>query len=157
MAYHDDLLGQALSLVHTAPPTQAALRRAVSAAYYAVFHLLIAESTSNWNNVALRPALGRAYDHGTMTTASNRLLNTRVFPFTGEDPKVVKDLRFVARTFAQLQEDRHFADYDLTKDLDPYDAVKQVKSAQKIFDIWPSIRTEQIAQEYLVSLVVRRR
>ncbi|MGA2134701.1 MAG: hypothetical protein ABSH50_20640 [Bryobacteraceae bacterium] len=76
MAYHDDLLTQALQLVRVDPPTQLTLRRAVSAAYYAVFHFLIAEATSNWNNVPLRSALGRAYDHSVMKTASNRILNT---------------------------------------------------------------------------------
>ena len=88
MAYHDELLAQAIQLVHVTPPTQATLRRAVSAAYYAVFHLLIAEATSNWNNAALRAALSRAFDHGAMKTASNRILNTRDFPFTGEDTVV---------------------------------------------------------------------
>src|SRR5579862_7899094 len=147
MAYHDDLLSQALPLVHTAPSTQASLRRAVSSSYYAVFHLLIADATSNWNNVKLRSALGRAFDHGIMRTASNRLSNTRDFPFTGEDPQVVASLRFVALTFTQLQEDRHSADYDLTEDLDSTDALNQVKSAEKIFTTWPSIRSAQIAQE----------
>jgi hypothetical protein len=70
---------------------------------------------------------------------------------------VVASLRFVALTFTQLQEDRHFADYNLTEDLDPTDALNQAESAEKIFNTWPSIRTDQIAQEYLVSLVVRRR
>ena len=102
MAYHDDLLNLGMHLVLTAPSTQASLRRAVSSAYYAVFHLLIAESSSNWSNVKLRAALGRAYDHGTMKTASNRLLSPRDFPFTGEDPRVVKDLRFIAQAFMQL-------------------------------------------------------
>jgi hypothetical protein len=156
MAYHDDLLTQALQLVDSAPPTQANLRRAVSAAYYAVFHLLIAEATSNWSNVRLRAALGRAYDHGIMRAASNRLLNTRDFPFANEDPQVVADLRFVALSFAQLQEDRHFADYNLTEDLDPADALSQVESAGRIFNTWPTIRGEQIVQEYLVSLLVKR-
>lgn len=157
MAYHDDLLSQALTLVHAAPSNQASLRRAVSAAYYAVFHFLVAEATSNWNNVTLRTALGRAFEHGVMKTASNRLLNKEDFPFTGEDPQVVASLRFVARTFSQLQQDRHFADYNLTKDLDATDAPNQVKSGEKIFSVWPSIRSEQIAQEYLVSLVVKTR
>src|SRR5258708_3549343 len=157
MPYHDDLLGQALALVHTTPPTQASLRRAVSAAYYAVFHFLISEATSNWNNVSLRPALGRAFDHGIMKSASNSVLDTRDFPFVGEDPQTVANLRFVAHTFAQLQEDRHFADYNLTKDLDQTDALNQVKSAEKIFNIWPSIRIEQITQAYLVSLTVKHR
>ncbi len=123
MAYHDDLLTHALQLVHVTPSTQITLRRAVSAAYYAVFHFLIAESVSNWNHASLRTALGRAYDHGVMKTASNRILNTRDFPFTGEDPVVVAQLRLVAQAFSQLQEDRHFADYNLTKDLEPVEAL----------------------------------
>jgi hypothetical protein len=43
VAYHDDLLQQALELVHSKQrkPKQASLRRAVSTAYYALFHLLI--------------------------------------------------------------------------------------------------------------------
>jgi hypothetical protein len=131
MAYHDDLLSQAINLVHTAPSTQASLRRAVSAAYYAVFHFLVAEATSNWNNVKLRAALGRAYDHGIMRTASNRLLNTRDFPFTAENPQVVASLRVVALTFTQLQEDRHFADYNLTEDLGPTDALNQANSLKR--------------------------
>jgi hypothetical protein len=92
-----------------------------------------------------------------MKTASNSILNSRDFPFTGENARIVADLRFVARTFSQLQEDRHFADYNLTKDLDPTDAINQVKSAERIFNVWPSLRTEQIAQAYLVSLIVKNR
>lgn len=71
-------------------------------------------------------------------------------------PQVVADLRYVARTFSQLQEDRHFADYNLTRDLEAIDALAQVKSAEKVFRVWASIRAYQISQEYLVSLVVRR-
>jgi hypothetical protein len=133
MAYHDDLLTQALQLVKVAPSTQLSLRRAVSAAYYAVFHFLIAEATSNWNNVFLRSALGRAYDHGVMKTASNRILNPKDFPFTGENPAVVANLRFVAQAFSQLQEDRHFADYNLTKDLDPVEALTHVKPGPGLY------------------------
>ena len=156
MAYHDDLLVHALELVHFAPANQLTLRRAVSAAYYAVFHYLIAEATANWSNVLLRNALARAYDHGIMKTASNRILNSRDFPYLGEDPIVVSKLKFVAQTFSQLQDDRHFADYNLTKDLDPREALRQVELAKKIFDDWPTIRTEQIAQAFLVSLLVKR-
>lgn len=157
MAYHDELLSQALTLAHAAPSTQASVRRAVSSAYYAVFHLLIAEATSNWANVSLRPVLGRAFDHGAMRSASDRLLNLKDFPFTGEDPQVVSGLRYVAGTFVQLQKDRHFADYNLTKDLDPSDALDQVRNAERIFNQWPSIRTEEITQEYLLSLLVKQR
>ena len=127
MAYHDDLLTHALQFVHASPPSQLSLRRAVSAAYYSVFHFLISEAASNWSNASLRTALGRAYDHGIMKTASNRILNEKDFPYSGEDPAIVANLRFVAKTFSQLQENRHFADYNLTLDLDQTEALAQVK------------------------------
>lgn len=49
MAYHDDLLTQAEDLIHKNQPksTQADFRRAVSSAYYALFHLLIGETSLN--------------------------------------------------------------------------------------------------------------
>ena len=81
MAYHDDLLAHALVLVHTEPQSELLLRRAVSAAYYAVFHLLIFEATEHWDNSGLRTTLGRAYDHGLMKTTSNRILDSREFPY----------------------------------------------------------------------------
>lgn len=136
---------------HTVPPTHASLRRAVSTAYYAVFHLLIAEAVANWSNAALRPQLGRAYDHGTMRQAS---VQTAKKPFTGELPIVVAGLRLVARTFDELYGQRHFADYNLTKDLTPTEALAQVASAATVFKTLPPIRSTPIAQEYLVSLVV---
>ena len=88
-----------------------------------------------------------------MKAASLDVANSKTFPFTGENPA----LRFVGQTFTQLQQQRHFADYNLTRELDHTDALAQVQSAQKVFTTWPSIRNEQIAQAYLVSLVVKHR
>jgi len=69
----------------------------------------------------------------------------------------LNDLRFVAQTFVQLQEHRHFADYNLTKDLEVIDALNQVGSAERVFTVWPSIEAAQITKDYLVTLVVRPR
>lgn len=159
MAYHDDLLQQALQLVHKEPrnPKQASLRRGVSTAYYAVFHLLISEAVANWNRVSLRAALGRAFDHSIMKVASNRIQDTRQFSFNGEDPGTVAALRAVAKSFTQLQEKRHAADYDNTTFWTRTEALAQVKSAEQAFNAWKPIRSEQIAQAFLVSLVVRKR
>lgn len=159
MAYHDDLLRQALQLVHKEPrkPKQASLRRAVSAAYYALFHLLISEAVANWSRVNFRAALGRAFDHSVMKAASNRIQDTRQFPFTGEDPVAVGALKSVAKTFAQLQERRHIADYDNTTSWIRTEALAQVKSAEQAFHTWKRVRDRQIAQAYLVSLMVKKR
>jgi len=159
MAYHDDLLRQAIQLVHKEPknPKQASLRRAVSTAYYAVFHLLISEAVSNWSRVNLRAALGRAFDHGAMKAASKRIQEARQFPFVGEDPVTVAALKPVAKTFSQLQEKRHTADYDNTTFWTRTEALIHIKSAEQAFKTWKSIREAQIAQEYLVSLIVKKR
>ncbi len=157
MAYHDELMAHALNLIHSSPPTDLTLRRAVSAAYYAVFHLLIFESVQHWDNAALRVVLGRAYDHSLMRTTSNRILDSREFPYTNEDPKIVAALKDIAREFSQLQLDRHFADYNLTEPLDPGAALSQVKRAEKIFLTLPMIKHHQIVQEYLTLLLVKNR
>ena len=159
MAYHDDLLNQAFMLVQKEPrkPRQASLRRAVSSAYYALFHLLISESVANWRHADQRAALGRAFDHTSMKSASNRLRDTRQFPFTGENLTVVADLRYVAKTFAQLQEQRHTADYDNANFWTKTEALTQVASVQTAFSAWKNIRKERISQAYLISLLVKKR
>lgn len=51
MGFAEDLLeiAQHLATLYPENPRQASLRRAVSTAYYAIFHLLIFETTLNWN------------------------------------------------------------------------------------------------------------
>jgi hypothetical protein len=114
MSYHDDLLNQAGELIHKNGPDfiQADLRRAVSTAYYALFHLLISETTLNWSRESSRGDLGRMFDHTRMKTASQRLLDTSQSLFAGQDPALVQKLKTVAQAFVQVQNKRHIADYD---------------------------------------------
>jgi uncharacterized protein (UPF0332 family) len=159
MAFHDDLLQQARHLIHkeSRKPKQASLRRAVSTAYYALFHLLVSESIANWRRPAIRKTLGRAFEHGVMKSASNRILDTSRFPFTGQNPNTVSALRGVAKAFAELQEKRHTADYDNTRFWTKTDALAAVTLAERAFLSWKSIRDERIAQEYLISLLIKSR
>jgi hypothetical protein len=92
-----------------------------------------------------------------MRSTSNRVLDSREFPYTNADPRNVATLREIAQGFSQLQQDRHFADYNLTQPLDPGTALSQVKRAEKIFRILPIIKHEQIMQEYLTLLLVKNR
>ena len=113
MAYHDDLLSQAFHLVHLNPgnPKQANLRRAVSSAYYAVFHLLTGEMTANYTQRDLRAALARAFNHGVMKNTSREINKPSKYPFNGEDLVKVRTLRNLGILFMNLQDHRHFADY----------------------------------------------
>jgi hypothetical protein len=76
MSQHADLLVQAVNLakIDAKKPKQANLRRAISSAYYAVFHLLVDEARrvqigTQHNQAPFRQGLGRAFAHGVMKDA----------------------------------------------------------------------------------------
>ena len=159
MAYHDELLQQAFDLAGKNPekPIQADLRRSVSAAYYALFHLLITETIAHWSLDSSRNALGRMFEHSVMKKVSGKIFDSKLFPFTAEEPAVVQKLRTVAQTFGRLQDMRKIADYDNATSWSHTDALLEVKRSEKAFSAWQSIRTEKIAQDYLVSLLIKPR
>jgi hypothetical protein len=159
VAYHDELLQQAKELVHkdSNNPTQADLRRSVSSAYYALFHLLIFEACLNWSNDISRPGLARMFDHGVMKKVSKKVTDTTRMPYDGEDPVIAAKLRTVAGLFVKLQEQRHEADYNLKDAWTFTQSLKEMLAATVAFAIWKEIRTEKISQDYLVSLLIRPR
>jgi uncharacterized protein (UPF0332 family) len=107
-----DLIFAAHDLAHTSAgkPKQAHLRRAISTAYYAMFHtlartsaaLLIGGTNSNRSKRAWVQTY-RALEHG---VAKNCCLNQKVMPHF---PKPIQDF---ANMFVQMQLKRHDADYD---------------------------------------------
>lgn len=153
MAFAEDLLKQAFLLLNkeSKNPTQASLRRSVSTAYYALFHLLIQEASSNWSRTDTRDYLARAFDHKTMKEASTRAENARYDPSV--PPHVVSKLRSVARTFRELQGQRHLADYSNATKWDRINASARVNQCKTAFSDWKSIRNEYVAQRYLVALL----
>ena len=152
MAFPGDLLDQANQLIwkERKHPKQVSLRRGISSAYYALFHLLIHDAAANWNQRELRAGLERGFDHQTMKVASNRASDAKASPFHGEDPDVVRRLRAVARTFSDLQRERHSADYDNGRVWLRAQAVDLVKRVGDAFDDWRAIKNEKLAQAYLL-------
>ena len=70
--YPRELLDSAIALYQADPETQATLRRAVSTAYYSLFHFLVEETCRNWARPEQRHKLARSFDHKNMYVASNR-------------------------------------------------------------------------------------
>jgi hypothetical protein len=160
MAFPDDLLelAQDLARLHPESSHPASLRRAVSTAYYALFHLLISEATANWARPELRAILGRCFDHGPMKTASETKVSQINAAFKDNPPegaeKTVDDhLRTVANAFIQAQQRRNDADYNMAKDWTTVEVGKQIASVNEAFKAWSIIRDEAVAQAYLVSLL----
>ena len=160
MAYADDLLevAQHLAKLDSDNPRQACLRRSVSTAYYALFHLLTAEATSNWKHTESRAELGRLFEHRKMKSASRgkRAELEAYFkknPVKSPELVVFKHLHTVTNVFIQVQQKREEADYDTAKEWNQTEVLKQIDSVAAAFESWRAIREEPVAQAYLVSLL----
>jgi len=152
MAYPYELLESAYSLVQVSPETQANLRRAVSSAYYALFHLLIGEACNNWSRSEQRGRLARKFEHPRMRDASKQCVDKYKNAASGS---VESHLFAVAHAFFQLQEKRHTADYDLSKTFLYTEVALDIYLAQEAFEGWSKIRDQQISHDYLFSLLFK--
>ncbi len=162
MAFADDLLEQAkhLAFRERKRPRQASLRRAVSTAYYALFHLLISESTLNWKRPDQRAVLARLFEHGRMKSASDkqraecsRFIDSIPPPDPGVRLDCMRHLHLIADTFVKTQQRRHIADYDNATQWTRTDAFRLITNVESAFASWQVIRDEPAAQAYLLSLL----
>lgn len=155
-----DLLAQAEYLAKKEPrrPKQASLRRAISSAYYALFHLLTSEASRLFmRDDRLWKCVNRVYGHLEINTISKSFAK-------GEWPKAFdsvkgtfplpQELKDVARAFVDLQQARHNADYDLTKTFTRNDTAAIVGVAKKAFDDWTKVKNNDLARIYLASFLL---
>jgi hypothetical protein len=159
----EQLISQAEFLLREAAFNEANVRRAVSSAYYALFHLLIRDAVVNWKHADQHARLARSFDHKRMKDASTAILkemgNIPIQPTAGADAEQAARFRLstVAQAFVDLQQARHKADYDVGEPFGPVDAAVDVAQARVAFVIWADIRDEPLAQRYLYSLLFRDR
>jgi len=156
MAFADDLLAQAgiLANLDKKRPRQASLRRAVSTAYYALFHLLTNAAVSNWKQARLRADLARGFEHRKMYQTCN---GTRNKQFPGANQTSGQHLRLVAETFVQLQALRNLADYDNSRRWTKTQVRGSITPASAAFDSWRAVRKETIAEDFLLRLLIPER
>lgn len=155
MPFANDLLEQARHLASREPkrPKQASLRRAVSSAYYALFHLLTTAAVSKWKPSRQRSALARAFDHSVMYQACKK---TNDKNFVTPNAANVRHLKRLANIFMQLQQQRHAADYDNSKPWGRTEVLTHIDMAQEAFDSWAAIRADEIAEDFLLQLLIER-
>ena len=121
------------------PPSEADLRRAVRAAYYAVFHTLAA---SNAELIAGQPQSGisvyawervyRRLDHGRARNNLRAVLN--LLSPAGE---------YFARTFIELQNLRLEADYNPNAEIINSDTVNAIAQAETAIRNFPQLTQEE--------------
>jgi uncharacterized protein (UPF0332 family) len=149
MPFAEDLLEQANHLAQLEPvsPKQASLRRAISTAYYALFHLLIDEAVSHWTIGRQRSIIARVFDHDKMKKVCGEVAER-----AKSDNTVPRELNTVARAFHRLQQDRLTADYDNSKAWTRTDAEEVIAVARDAFQAWRAIANDDAAQDFLLNL-----
>ena len=166
MSLHHDLLEQARHLAQRERrrPRQASLRRSISAAHYAVFHLLAYEGASvlasGTGVAALRRMFTRGFRHDEMKAVSQAVARRQWPPRVAANVGVVPiphDLAIIAERFVTLQDRRHDADYDVMQRYSRAEVETLVDHADDVFRTWATIRKQPAARIFLVALFAGRK
>jgi|ERR1700722_371512 uncharacterized protein (UPF0332 family) len=149
MSFPEDLLQQAYDLADKEPgePKQASLRRAVSTAYYSLFHLLIDEAVSKWAVERQRSLLARTFGHDRMKKVCDEAVKD-----VKSGARLPAELNTVAHNFIQLQDHRHTADYDNSRQWARADVSIVLTLATDAFNAWSAIGAQDDAQDFLLQL-----
>lgn len=150
--FTDDLFDQAERLlrVDARKPKQANLRRAVSSAYYGLFHFLIEEATilvvgTSHATKPLRQLVGRGFTHMAMKEACAEFGKgtprdlLKPFWILYAVPSCTP-LQNLANIFVDLQQERHRADYDLSRPLTQQEAILLVERARLALTEWQNLK-----------------
>ncbi len=159
MSFAKDLLAQAhhLAKLDKGRPKQANLRRAISAAYYAAFHLLTTDAAHTLvpaGPAKLADRVSRSFQHGEMKQVCNAFRRSPL-PDALRDllgSSASNELQMLAFSFVELQEARHSADYDVSLVLTRSTVQARLSDAEAIFWAWNVIRGSDEANVFLASL-----
>lgn len=122
-------IAESLCPIGPGRPPHAALRRAVSTAYYALF-TAVTEEVARLFTPAVRDTARRMVAHSAARTVFQDLRALRKVPWLEGKPVCDEGLLFAARVFPDLQAERHLADYDHTYDPNKGDTVKAIEMAR---------------------------
>lgn len=159
MGLAEDLSRQAehLAVYEGLTPGQASLRRAVSTAYYALFHLLVEAAALRWSgSPESRTGIERAFQHGAMKSVSLQFKKQFWRDWHGIQQSIPPAIRTIASTFADLQDDRHMADYDNHEPWTLTEVEDILKATRSAFRDWDSIRTDPMAGNYLLAMLLSK-
>jgi len=160
------LLDLARRLVGPAPgAVEADLRRGISTAYYALFHLLIKEAmTSFVTDPSFRPRVARALQHGPMKSVCEKYNPARpngAGQFVTQQSHgfpaqiIAPDVRQIAAAFIALHEAREQADYDDGATIQHTEALAAVQQAETAFQAWLTAQADSSSVAFLQELLCR--
>jgi hypothetical protein len=132
-------------------------RRAVSAAYYAVFHLLTMTAAESWAVGRERHRFARLFEHGKLRAASLALpgkLKERLGDNASPDDQKTGDtLGAVAKEFVGLQQDRNSADYDNSRVWSYTEVENVILRADGLYISWDTVSRTPLAESYHLDML----
>jgi hypothetical protein len=144
-------------------PRPTHLRRAISSAYYALFHELVREAVAHAvgdssAKQAEREAVARWYNHSeirvvsrwVVSQAQGRKLPDPVIPLLANPPA---DWVAVADAFNDLHDARHEADYDHAATITQQDARNLISLARDAIGRLQGLRGDRVYDSYLLLLL----
>lgn len=141
-------------------PRQASLRRAISTAYYALFHLLIRDAVQQIGPNLTPDLFNRAYrwfDHGAIYQVAKAFQKQTIHIPNGKGVLIAQNdprVQFVAELFVDLQELRHSADYNPGTTFFRTEVVDTVIQLKAAFQTWPAVRITPEGNAFLLSLLL---
>lgn len=162
MGLPGDLLKQARHLAtrERRKPKQASLRRAVSAAYYALFHVIGEEVTGalvgtsrDGATTSMRNGVQRGLEHGPLRRVAERVGQNRSLPpdlgvATVHFPPEIIESHEEA---AEVQQERHDADYNRNRTFARNEVLVLLDRADSTLSGWKRVRRSREAR-FLVGL-----
>lgn len=145
-------------------PTEVELRRAVSSAYYALFHCLTSAGSQIFlsGGDPLRNQVTRAFNHTAMRKVCDAYVRSPIRPFPPPLDQLnpgVPNARLinVAATFARLQDARHTADYDLAALVEYAATAQLVRAADAALTDFAAVQALPETQVFLTALLLADR
>jgi hypothetical protein len=145
-------------------PDQADIRRAISNAYYALFHMLVDDAVDVLCPKA-PPELVKnfrlAFVHTNMKAVCKQFGGRRVAGLSDtmksnfSDP-IEEPIMVLAGLFVELQTQRHLADYDTFDNVNADDAIQNVKAAKSVWTSWRNMPPSNNKTAFLVSLLMEK-
>ena len=159
--HHAENLVAALGNPPQPGPNQVGQRRAISASYYALFHMLAGAGAQLVapTDAVLRNQVARAFSHTVTRKVCDACERSPKQPFPqalSHLNRGTADLRLVnvAATFALLQDARHLADYDMLAVFVLVDTVELIEAARSALDDFQAIRPDPDTQVFLTALLL---
>lgn len=158
-----DLLEQSKSLATAARgrPKQANLRRAISSAYYAIYHLLSSETARLFvrepDFVNIGSLIQRTLVHREMKRASASIADGKLpegIQPDGLSFQPTPHLKLICKTFIKLQELRHLADYDTSQQFSMGQTLELIRDTERAFAAWDIVRNSDEARLYLACFLL---